>query len=182
MPKRKGWSLADVPDHLKEQNKHLFDRPVHAPGVGASKRPRKTTGAPRAARAPRVTEHDLQVSLINRCNAMSGQYPELRLLFAIPNGAKLPYTVDANGERYSKQGAYLRAEGLKAGVPDLFLSVARGRWHGLYIEMKRPGNKPSDVQNQWLHDLAAEGYACVVCYSDDEALSTILTYLKGKLR
>lgn len=176
MAKRSRWTLADLPAHIKEQNDHLFDRPAMTPGGNASKRQRKAPGA------PRVTEHDLQVSLIARCNEQAHRTPEMRLLFAIPNGAKLPYTVDANGERYSKQGAYLRAEGLKAGVPDLFLPVARGRWHGLFIEMKRPGNKPSDVQTEWLHALAAEGYACVVCFSDDDAYVTIVAYLAGKLR
>lgn len=177
MAKRR-WSLDDLPEHLKEQNRRLFERPASTPGASASKRPRKA----RAPGAPRVTEHDLQTALITRCNLMSAQIPQLRLLFAIPNGAKLPFTVDANGQRVSRQGAFLRAEGLKAGVPDLFLPVARGRFHGLFVEMKRPGNKPSDEQNKWMGDLSAEGYACVVCYSDDEAYSTILAYLAGKLR
>lgn len=185
MPKRRNGqrfaSLSDLrrnlPDHLIEQNKRIFDRaPDEAPGRRAGRK----SGASKPT--PGVTEHDLQVALIEQCNALVPQYPELARLFAIPNGAKLPYTFNANGERVSRQGAHLRAEGLKAGVPDLFLPAARSGWHGLFIEMKRPGNKPSDAQNDWLQALTALGYACAVCYSDSEALGTLIAYLNGKLR
>lgn len=170
MARRKAWSLTDLPEHLKEQNRRLFDRAPETPGRRAGKR--KST----------ITEHDLQVALIDRCNLLAYQHPELARLFAIPNGAKLPYTVDANGTRISRQGAYLRAEGLKSGVPDLFLPAARAGYHGMFIEMKRPGNTTSDNQNDWLAALTLAGYLCVVCYSDDDALDTLLAYLNGKLR
>lgn len=170
--KGRGWSLSDLPDHLKEQNRRLFER-APEPAPARRRVPSK---------AKNVTEHDLQVALITRCNLLAYQHPELARLFAIPNGAKLPYTVDANGERVSRQGAYLRAEGLKSGVPDLFLPAARGGWHGLFIEMKRPGNKPSENQTEWMGALTENGYLCVVCYSDDEALDTLLAYLDGRWR
>ena len=53
--------------------------------------------------------------------------PELRLLHAIPNG----------GKRLKSEAARLQAMGVKPGVPDLCLPVPRGKYHGLYIELKR---------------------------------------------
>lgn len=128
----------------------------------------------------RKTEHDEQVAVVDWARDNEHRHPELALLFAIPNGAKLPYTVNANGERFSRQGAFLRAEGMKAGVPDLFLSVARGRWHGLYIEMKRKGGKLSEAQVDMLARLQAEGYATAVPYSAEEAAAVLVRYLTGQ--
>lgn len=54
------------------------------------------------------------------------EYPELALLYHIPNG----------GKRDAKTATILKRQGVKAGVPDLHLPVARGGYHGLYIELK----------------------------------------------
>lgn len=71
-----------------------------------------------------------------------------------------------------------KAEGVRAGVPDLFLPVARGGYHGLFIEMKRPDhkNKPSKAQNEWQQFLTKQGYLSVVCYGYEEAIQTIQRY------
>lgn len=52
--------------------------------------------------------------------------PELKLLHAIPNG----------GKRYKATAVRLKKEGVRSGVPDVFLPVARHDKHGLYVEMK----------------------------------------------
>lgn len=96
-----------------------------------------------------------------------GKYPELALLYHIPNG----------GRRDRAEAARLKAEGVKAGVPDLCLPVARGGWHGLYIELKVPGNRPTQNQREWLEQLRGQGYAAVVCYGFDEARRAIEEYL-----
>ena len=44
------------------------------------------------------------------------KYPEAQLLFHVPNG----------GKRNAAEAAHLKRQGVKAGVPDLFLPVARG--------------------------------------------------------
>lgn len=127
----------------------------------------------------RRTEHDEQVAFVTWARENHAAHPELRNLFAVPNGAKLPYTVNANGERHSRQGAHLRAEGLEAGVPDLLLAVARCGFHGLFLEMKRKGNKPTAEQLDWHARLKAEGYAVVIPYSAEEAREYTLAYLTG---
>lgn len=127
----------------------------------------------------RRTEHDDQVAFVTWAREHRTVFPELRNLFAVPNGAKLPYTVNANGERHSRQGVHLRAEGLEAGVPDLLLAVARCGYHGLFLEMKRKGNKPTAEQLDWHARLKAEGYAVVIPYSAEEARDYTLAYLTG---
>jgi hypothetical protein len=72
------------------------------------------------------------------------------------------------------------AEGVKAGVPDLCLPVARGQYHGLYIELKRHrGGRTSDHQSEWLDALSAQGYKAALCYGWEQAAGTIIEYLTG---
>lgn len=101
----------------------------------------------------------------------SGNFPELKLMFAIPNG----------GRRDKKEAYFLQRSGLKAGVPDMLLPVARGKYHGLFIELKVGKNKPTYLQNQWLKGLAEQGYKAVVCYGWTEAAKTITNYLNGDI-
>lgn len=100
---------------------------------------------------------------------------DLRSLFAIPNG----------GKRDAITAARLKAEGVRAGVPDIFLPVGKGRHLGLFIEMKRPGDLGrkgvvSDEQRDRITSLRMYGYACAVCYSWEYARSVLLVYLDLK--
>lgn len=127
---------------------------------------------------PAPSEHDEQRALIDWSHMQRGMYPELDLLFAIPNGAALTYRTDGRGKRYSPQAAKLKAEGLRAGVPDLFLPVARSGFHGLFVEMKVGRNKPSEEQVAYMDALVGQGYCAVVCWSAPEAIEAIQGYLK----
>jgi hypothetical protein len=117
------------------------------------------------------SEHDEQVAVINWADAMSYKYPELSLLYAVPNAAK----------RSPKLAAYMKAEGLKAGVPDLCLPVARKGYNGLYIEMKKKGGRnPMPVQDRWLTALANEGYMAVCCKGRDAAICVLMDYMEDR--
>ena len=97
------------------------------------------------------------------------KYPSLKnRLFAIPNGA-----------HKSKQAASrFMATGLRAGVPDLFLPVPRGQYHGLFIELKRvTGGVVSARQRDWLDYLNSVGYLAVVCRGFDRAKDVITDYM-----
>jgi hypothetical protein len=122
-------------------------------------------------------EHDEQVAVVMWALLKESVWPELWLLYAIPNGAKLVHRVNKQGVRYSPEAEKLKAEGLKPGVPDLCLPVARGTYHGLYIEMKRPGGRVSDDQNQWLRRLVEEGYCARVAFGADKAIEVLEWYL-----
>lgn len=115
------------------------------------------------------TEHQEQAALFAWSDWMATVMPELSLMYAIPNG----------GHRSKQTGALLKAEGVKAGVPDICLPVPRGDKHGLYIEMKRRrGGSVSADQLKWLDNLMRQGYECHVCRGCEEARQVILDYLK----
>ena len=83
------------------------------------------------------------------------------------------------GKRSQAYGAMLKRMGMRKGFPDIFIFRAKGKYHGLALEMKIKNNKPSEDQKQWLLRLKQEGYACAVCYSADEAIKTIESYMRG---
>lgn len=116
-------------------------------------------------RSPEALE---QERVIQWARWMSGKYPEMDLLFHIPNG----------GRRDQREAQHFKRLGVKAGVSDLFLPVPRGSYHGLWIEMKTPGGKVSQAQKEWLEAMQEQGYAGFVCYGADEACDVIEDYLK----
>lgn len=116
------------------------------------------------------SESDHQKALFCWAALESIRIPQLKLLFAIPNG----------GQRNRVTGARLKAEGVKPGVPDIMLPVATGKWHGLWVEMKSPSGKLSDHQVFWIEELQEQNYQVSICYGWIEARDTILTYLGVK--
>ena len=118
---------------------------------------------------PTVPLEDAEQRIIFQWAAMeTAARPELGLLYAIPNG----------GKRAIKTAIALKAQGVKSGVPDMCLPVARGGYHGLYIELKRQkGGVVSETQKSWITALAEQGYKAVVCRGADEAIGTIKEYL-----
>lgn len=112
-------------------------------------------------------EHREQVALFYWSSLMLRKYPELELLFAIPNG----------GQRHKVAAMKLKAEGVKSGVPDVMLPVAKKKYHGLFIEMKFGKNKTSENQNIWIENLKQQKYKVEVCYSAEEAQNVIEKYL-----
>lgn len=116
-----------------------------------------------------LNEHQEQALLMNWCEVMEGAFPELKLLYAIPNG----------GVRHIGTAKKLKAEGVKPGVPDLCLPVARKGFHGLYIEMKREkGGRLSDPQKWWAENLTKQGYRAVMCQGMAEAKKELISYLQ----
>jgi VRR-NUC domain len=108
-----------------------------------------------------------QTALFAWCALHSSEYPELKLLFHIPSGA----------ERNIIVAARLKAQGVKAGVPDLFLPVARGSWYGLWVELKTAKGVVSPAQKEWIEALRKQGYGAVVCVGWIAARDVIISYL-----
>ncbi len=92
---------------------------------------------------------------------------EERLLMAFP----------LQGKRTDKNGARLVAEGMRKGTPDMFLAVARGSKHGLWIENKHDDGRASAEQRSLLEALDDQKYAVAVCYTAAHAINTIHDYL-----
>lgn len=125
------------------------------------------TSQPRAKPIPH--EGNEQEALFRWAAFVRGRFPEIDLLHHIPNG----------GSRNSAEAANLKRQGVKAGVPDLCLPVARGGYHGLYIEMKHGKNKTSENQDAWLAALRRQGFATAVCYGWERAAEVITKYMES---
>ena len=124
-------------------------------------------------------EHQEQAALFKWAKMLEGAYPELSLLHAVINHNILFSTLSK--ESFFKVLSYLRAEGFKDGVLDVHLPVARGEWHSLWVEMKVGDNKPTPEQVIWLDALIEQGNYATVCYSAEEAIGVISSYLEGSL-
>jgi len=119
-------------------------------------------------RAINPLESAEQSALFQWATLMEHRAPELRKLYAIPNG----------GLRNKRVAVRLTAEGVRRGVPDTCLPVARKGYHGLYIELKRRmGGRLEPEQEDWIEFLAEQGYKAVVCRGFDEARAVIENYL-----
>lgn len=109
-----------------------------------------------------------QMGVIDWANWNTGRFPELKMLFHVPNG----------GKRNAAEAARFKAMGVKAGVPDLCLPCPRGGYAGLYIEMKYGKNKTTENQNEWISNLQNEGYKVAVCYGGEDATHLLEAYLQ----
>ncbi len=115
-----------------------------------------------------MTEHSEQCAVIAWARHHEERYPALKLLFAVPNA----------GKRSPGAARYYLDEGLKSGIPDLILPIARDELtNGLAIEMKFGKNKTTPEQDWWLQALSDYGWYTQVCHSADEAIKTIREYL-----
>ena len=60
----------------------------------------------------------------------------------------------------------LKQMGVKAGVSDLCLPYPKGKYCGLYIEMKYGQGRHQESQKEFLKDMAEAGhYVCYLLYS-----------------
>jgi len=134
---------------------------------------------------PRHEEAQIQRAIFTRLAYMDRQIPELRWIHAIPNG----------GRRNLREAKLLKAEGMKAGVLDIFWPWPRPRltddlelrfiepqvWCGLYLEIKAGKNTLSDKQEEFAEFVIAKGYAVRVSYDPIDAVEIIKRYAAGTL-
>lgn len=92
--------------------------------------------------------------------------------YAIPNG----------GYRHMVEAVKLKRSGVQRGVPDLCIPIPRGKYHGLYIEMKRQkGGVLSDGQLYWLTLLRDQGYFAEIANGYEEGRCIVERYLELKV-
>ena len=96
--------------------------------------------------------------------------PYARLLHHSPNG----------GKRNAIEAAKFKAMGVRAGFPDLILCVARGGYHGLFIELKTAKGRQTENQKYFQKALEAQGYKYEVVRSLDEFRQIITNYMNEK--
>jgi len=116
-----------------------------------------------------ATENQHQTALFKwtRQPKIRSALPELKLLFHIKNETK----------EGPAQVAVDRAMGVKKGVPDLCLPVARGKYHALYIEMKTEKGRTTQEQDWWIEALGEEGACACVCRGWEAAAKVLQWYL-----
>lgn len=112
-------------------------------------------------------EGDEQAALFEWAEFATGRHPELRLMYHIPNG----------GHRHIAVARKLKAEGVKAGVPDIFLPAPKGKFNGMYLEMKTGYNNTTKHQKRWIENLSEQGYFCAICWGMEDAIQALEEYL-----
>lgn len=128
---------------------------------------------PKRAKATRARKSEIegeeQAELIQRFRA---EFPDVGpLLIHVPNGGY---------RKNAFEGYRLKSQGVRAGVSDLFLPVARGGFFGLWIEFKAaPPNDAavSEKQQEWVGLMRAQGYAAHICLGVAAAMSVLRDYL-----
>ena len=118
------------------------------------------------------SEHEEQAAIFSWSERVEHLWPELRLLHGSLNGVRL--TIG--------QAKKAKRAGLKRGFPDIFLPVARSKYHGLFIELKKEkGGSVSKDQKEILNLLCKQGYYACVCKGSKIAIEIIMRYLECDL-
>ena len=152
-----------------------------------------------AKRALKPTEHQEQAAVVQWFQSYArtkGIDP--RLLIAIPNSQILLGLCKSDKDRL-RVLAYLKAEGMQPGVPDLMLALPKWFKRGtstsvatnsaiwndpeslfasLFLEMKRKGGKPSQAQLDMADLLRRASYNVVIAYGFEEAQRAIKGYIE----
>ena len=119
-------------------------------------RRRKTSSTLISVSRKYPSEHDEQVGFVNWFRT---KFPKV-LIFAIPNG----------GKRSIGAGKKFKAEGVVAGIPDLFIPA----WD-VWVEMKREsGGRLSPDQREMIKYLESEGYHVIVGKGAKDASKQIM--------
>lgn len=96
------------------------------------------------------------------------QYPSISyVLFAIPNAAR----------RSSRNGKYMKDEGMLPGVADLILLKSNRNYGALCIEMKTSSGKQSESQKEWEREAVRQGNKYALCRSLDDFIREVKDYL-----
>ena len=135
----------------------------------------------------RQLEGVAQTNLFQFYAHVAGQVPEVEWAFHVPNG----------GHRHIKVAMDLKAQGVKAGVPDILIPVPSGvpmdektsalyvaahggtapaRYVGLAIELKVGKNTTSEEQRRWQSRFQQTGWRAVVCYGWEAAAKETIAY------
>lgn len=111
-----------------------------------------------------MSEANLQSNVVKYLKL---QYPHVR------------YCASLGGQyqRYPSQRNKAKATGYVRGFPDIGIYEAKGKYFGLFIEIKEKGY-PTKEQKQWIKDLNERGYLACCLKGFDSIVETIDIYLK----
>ena len=95
--------------------------------------------------------------------------------YGVPEVALLHIANEGTGSVV--RGRLQKRQGVRAGVADLFLSVPRGGFSGLWLEMKRKDGWVRPEQREFLIRMQELGYDCAVCRGAEAAREKIHAYM-----
>lgn len=121
-----------------------------------------------------MSEYDIQAAFVKWCKWNEVKYPSLKLAFSSVNGAHLA----GDARMRAIKMARLKANGLRVGVPDWSLPVARNGYAGMWIEFKAGKNKLSHAQAEYIDLLRAENHLVHVYYDWEKAAVAVKDYLQ----
>jgi len=110
--------------------------------------------------------------------------PEQKMQCSIANYLRLKYpgllwTISPAGLIINKSlGIMAVRMGYRSGTSDLLIFEPRGIFHGLFVELKVPGNLTSDDQDEFLTAANLRRYATAVCFTYTDTITTIAKYLE----
>lgn len=120
----------------------------------------------------RIPEETEGVNFMKRIMVQPPAVRDLMLRIAhVPNG----------GLRGMREAKLFKAQGVRPGVPDYVLPLARNGFHGLYIELKAGHGTLEPEQRAELERLVADGYCACCAWTADAAYTALAGYL-GVLR
>lgn len=113
-----------------------------------------------------------QIAHINTVNWFHDKYPEYADDFHhFANERKCSYN----------EGRTLKKMGVKKGVADLHLAIARGGFHGLWIELKVGRGNISPEQQAFIDQKNRRGYLALVVWEHEGAKAIISSYMDGQI-
>ena len=173
------WATLPPGYQLKDGRSHAERKPAppppsahHAAARSHPRRQTKRLTAPLDFNKhghPIVSEYEHQVALIEWVGEHADVFPGIEWLAASANG----------GWRRPGVAGQLKASGVSSGFPDLQLTLARGGYHGLFIELKTPVGSLSTDQRAWLAHLNAEGYLALAAYGWRQARDELTAYWRA---
>lgn len=108
-------------------------------------------------------EQKIQIAV---CNWMRLRYPDL--LFTISPAGMI---------RGANTAVLMKRLGYRNGTPDILIFEPRGRFHGLFIELKAEKGYLSEDQRVFIAKAVFLRYATAVCFSYEEAIKTVENYM-----
>jgi hypothetical protein len=77
------------------------------------------------------------------------------------------------------EAAKLKGSGLTKGLPDMTLLIPKGKYHGMFIELKIGNNKPTIEQLEMFEALRIQGYYVTWVSTLEKARKEITDYLNS---
>jgi hypothetical protein len=115
----------------------------------------------------RNEEHQIQTAIIRWARLNENRIPALRWLYAVPSG----------GHRHVAVAVKLKAEGVRRGIPDLFLPYPANGLHGLYVEVKTDKGRLTPEQAEFMAYAIERGYGYKVVRSCQEFGDAVCGYV-----